>query len=597
MAMDGVLLAGLLCELKDKLTGGRIYKIYQPENDEICLVVKNKTEEGNITERLVISADAGLPMLYLSTNTKENPKEAPNFCMLLRKHIGNGRIKSIKQPDFERIIVFEIEHLDEMSDICTKRLIVEIMGKHSNIIFTDSKGVIIDSIKHISHAVSSVREVLPGRAYEYPPSKGKQNPMDLEVNHFINHVLCIPGDVARAIYMSYNGISPVTANEIIYRSGINKANTDELSLFDKDKIFASFNEMINDIKGEAFCPCIAYTGYEPKEFSSVKLTMYGEAFDDGTIPSKNLSGLKLYSSVSGLICDYYSKKSVASRIKQHSTDLRKIVANAVERTSKKYDLQLSQLKDTEKRDKYKIYGELLTTYGYNAKQGDKEIVCDNYYTGEKITIPLKTDKTPMENAKEYFERYNKLKRTYEALSVLTRESGMELDYLLSVKNSLEIATSEDDLKQIKQELIESGYVKGKAGKKGEKNMAKAKPLHFVSSDGFDIYVGKNNYQNDELSFKLALAEDMWFHAKQISGSHVIVKTNGVKEIPDSTYEEAARLAAYYSSGNKNGKVEVDYTERKNLKKPPKANPGYVIYHTNYSMIAEADIYGIKEILD
>lgn len=597
MAMDGVVIAGLLSEFRKKLTGGRIYKIYQPETDEICLVIKNKTENGSCTERLVISADAGLPLIYLSSDSKENPVVAPNFCMLLRKHIGNGRIIDIRQPDFERIIVFEIERLDEMGDICTKKLIVEIMGKHSNIIFTDSEGMIIDSIKHISHAVSSVREVLPGRIYEFPPSKDKLNPLDLDVNFFVNHILSKPGSVSKAIYMSYNGISPVTANEIIYRAGVNKENTDELILQDKENIYSSFAALVEDISKEVFKPCIAYDGYEPKEFSSVELSSYGKADTNIEIPQKNISGLKAYESVSKVICDYYSKKSISSRIKQHSTDLRKIVSNAVERTSKKYDLQMSQLKDTEKRDKYKIYGELLTTYGYNAVPGDKEIICDNYYTGEKVTIPLKTDKTAMENAKDYFERYNKLKRTYEALSVLTEESKKELTYLLSVKNSLEIATSEEDLRQIKQELIESGYVRGKSGKKGEKNRSKAKPLHYISSDGFDIYVGKNNYQNDELSFKLALAEDMWFHAKLISGSHVIVKTNGEKDIPDSTYEEAARLAAYYSSGRDNGKVEVDYTERKNLKKPPKSNPGYVIYHTNYSMAIEPDINGIKEIID
>ena len=256
---------------------------------------------------------------------------------------------------------------------------------------------------------------------------------------------------------------------------------------------------------------------------------------------------------------------------------------------------VAQLKDTEKRDKYKVYGELLTTYGYSANQGDKELVCDNYYTGEKITIPLKTDKTAMECAKEYFDRYNKLKRTFEALSRLTEETKRELMYLLSVKNSLEIVTSEGDLKQIKEELIESGYIKGRINKKGEKNQSKSKPLHYISSEGFDIYVGKNNYQNEEVSFKIASPEDMWFHAKNISGSHVVVKTNGIKDLPDIVYEEAARLAAYYSSGRENGKVEIDYTERRNLKKPPESNPGYVIYHTNYSMSIEPDINGIKEI--
>lgn len=591
MAMDGITIAGLLSELKEKLTGGRIYKIYQPEKDEICLVVKNKINETNLTERLIISVNAGLPMIYISEKNKDNPSTAPNFCMLLRKHIGNGRIKSISQPKLERIMEFEIEHLDDMGDLCIKRLIVEIMGKHSNIIFADSEGIIIDSIKHISHAISSVREVLPGRKYEFPPSK--IDPINADVNYFINHIMSKPGQISKAIYSSYNGISPAMAFEIIFRAGVDKSNTDELDLHDKEKIYKSFNELMKDVEVGEFLPCIAYEGYVPKEFSSVLLTSYGQKKDN--LPDKNTSGLKVFESMSEVVLEYYKEKSIVSRVKQHSTDLRKIVSNAIERTSKKYDLQTAQLKDTEKREKYKVYGELLTAYGYNAKQGDKEIVCDNYYTGEKITIPLKTDKSPMDNAKDYFEKYNKQKRTYEALSKLTEESKIELNYLLSVRNSLDIATSEADLKQIKQELVESGYIKGKTDKKNEKRELKAKPLHYISTDGYDIYVGKNNYQNDELSFKFAQPKDIWFHAKNISGSHVILKTNKESEIPDKTYEEAARLAAYYSSGRENSKVEIDYTDKMNLKKPPKSNPGYVIYHTNYSMTIEPDIHGIKEI--
>ncbi len=597
MAMDGITIAGIVKELKTRLEGGRIYKIYQPEDDEICLVIKNRTDRGNTSDKLVISANAGIPMVYISDRNKDNPAVAPNFCMLLRKHIGNGRITDIKQPDFERIIEFYIEHLDEMGDVCTKKLIVEIMGKHSNIIFADKDNIIIDSIKHISHAVSSVREVLPGREYVYPPAKEKLNPLESDVNYFVNHVMEKPERIDKAIYMSYSGISPLMANEILFRSGVNKNNTEELDLTEKDKIYTAFKSMFEDIEKGNFSPCIAYDGYEPKEFSAMLLSSFGNVHNDVIIPAKGIAGLKTYTSISETIFDYYAKKSVSSRMKQHSTDLRKIVANAIERTAKKYDLQIAQLKDTEKRDKYKVYGELITAYGYSLKDGSKELECDNYYTGEKITIPLKPDKNAMDNAKDYFERYNKLKRTYEALTTLTKETKDELNYLISVKNALDIANMEGDLKQIKQELIQSGYVKGKGQNKDKKNQVKSKPLHYISSDGFDIYVGKNNFQNEELSFQMADPKDMWFHAKTVPGSHVIVKTRGEEELPDSTYEEAARLAAFYSSSRDNGKVEIDYTERKNLKKPPKSNPGYVIYHTNYSMTIEPDIGGIKEVIE
>lgn len=612
MAFDGIFVSALVAELSDKLIGGRIYKIYQPEVDEICLVVKNRSEEGNTTHRLVISADAGIPLIYLTEKVKENPMVAPNFCMLLRKHIGNGRITDIRQHGFDRIVEISLEHLDDMGDLCTKKLIVEIMGKHSNIIFVDSDGVIIDSIKHISHMVSSVREVLPGRDYVYPVSGDKVNPLDVDVNYFMNHIMTKPESVAKAIYTSMVGISPVAANEICHRAGIDGGmstagignvsmstgidhnhNTIAISMSQKEDLFREFDRIRLDIEDKVYVSCIAYNSYEPKEFGAIALTSYGNAVE-GDMPQPGVNGLKIFDSPSAVIEEYYSKKTVVNRIKQRSIDLRKIVANAIDRTAKKYDLQLRQLKDTEKRDKYKIYGELITAYGYGAKQGDKELVCENYYTNQEITIPLDPDISPMDNSKKYFAKYNKLKRTYEALTELTVESKSELDYLMSVQNSLEIADSLDDLAQIKTELIESGYVRGKKDKGKGKKQEKSKPLHYISSDGYHIFVGKNNYQNEELTFKVAAGDDMWFHAKNMPGSHVIVKTEGEIELPDKTYEEAARLAAYYSAGKGSPKVEIDYTLRRNLKKPPKAKPGFVIYHTNYSMNIDPDIYGIRE---
>lgn len=596
MALDGVVISGIVRELNNKLLGGRIYKIYQPEVDEICMVVKSKTDDGNMTYRLTISADASLPLMYLTENTKENPAVAPNFCMLLRKHIGNGRIIGIKQPDFERIAEFTIEHLDEMGDLCTKKLIVEIMGKHSNIIFTDSDNQIIDSIKHVSYQVSSVREVLPGRQYVYPPAQDKVNPMEVDVNYFMNHVISKPVNISKAIYTSLTGISPVIANEICYRAGVDGGiSTSSLDMTSKENLFKVFCEVMDDIRMENYFPCIAYNGYEPKEFSTIKLNAYGEFVEELSLPEAGVIGLKKFDCISQVIEEYYSKKSVVTRIKQRSTDLRKIVSNAIERTAKKYDLQIAQLKDTEKRDKFKVYGELITAFGYGVLPGAKELVCENYYTGKEVTIPLDPDISVMDNGKKYFERYNKLKRTYEALIELTISSKEELEYLLSVQNSLDIANSETDLSQIKAELIESGYIRGKIDRNKNKKNEKSKPLHYISSDGFHMYVGKNNYQNEELTFKMATGNDMWFHAKQMPGSHVIVKLEGEMELPDRTYEEAARLAAYYSSGKTNGKVDIDYTARKNLKKPPKAKPGFVIYHTNYSMAIEPDIHGIREV--
>lgn len=579
MAFDGIVISNVVRDMKDKLIDGRIYKIYQPEKDELNIVIKNNRE----SYRLLISADASLPLIYFQQSAKENPMTAPNFCMLLRKHINNGRIVDVYQPGFERIVVIVIEHLDEMGDLRRKKLITEIMGKHSNIIFATDDNVIIDSIKHISHMVSSVREVLPGRTYEYPPAGGKVSPLEITEEQFRQKVADSPVNIIKAIYQNVTGFSPVAACEICHRAGVDgNMSTDSLSGADMDQLYGAFSDVVEDIRGGRYVPQIVMDGYTPVEFSSLKLTMY----EDKTIETRE--------SISKVLDEYFYRKSAVTRIRQKSADLRKIVSNALERTSKKYDLQLKQLKDTESREKYRIYGELINTYGYNIEQGADSFEALNYYTDEMIRIPLDPTISVMDNSKRYFAKYNKLKRTYEALTQLTVETKSELDHLQSVQIFLDMAIDENSLTQVKEELVACGYIKGRYGRKGDSRTTRSKPLHYISSDGFHMYVGKNNIQNDELTFKLANGGDMWFHAKKMPGSHVIVRLEGAGELPDSTYEEAARLAAYYSSGRTAPKVEIDYTERRNIKKPAGAKPGFVIYHTNYSMIAEPNITGIKE---
>lgn len=334
------------------------------------------------------------------------------------------------------------------------------------------------------------------------------------------------------------------------------------------------------VEDEAYQPNIIYSGEEPKEFSCIPLTSYPDCTE------------KTYDSIFDVLIGYYSEKEKYTRMKQKSSDLRKIVQTALERTSKKYDLQLRQLKDTEKREKFKVYGELTQTYGYGLEPNAKSLTCMNYYTNEEITIPLDPTKTPLENSKKFFAKYNKLKRTYEALSELVVETKADLDHLDSISTALSLSEDEKDLQLIKDELSDYGYIKSHGKKKGKKQ-AKSKPLHFVSSDGFHMYVGKNNYQNDELSFKFANGGDWWFHAKNMAGSHVIVRKEQAETLPDATFEEAGRLAAYYSKGRQAPKVEIDYVQRKELRKPPKAKPGFVIYHTNYSMMCVPNIDGIE----
>lgn len=579
MAFDGTVIANIVYDMNRLLTGGRIYKIYQPETDELLLVIKNQKE----THRLLLSASASLPLVYFTSENKQNPMTAPNFCMLLRKHISNGRIVEVSQPGMERIIEIRIEHLNELGDLCAKKLVIEIMGKHSNIIFLDDTGMIIDSIKHISNQVSSVREVLPGRTYMVPPAQGKISLYDITPAWMEGTLLTKASSVQKAIYGSISGISPLMANEICYRASIDgDAAVASLSDTEQATLYGELVRLKSQLQNHEFAPCIIYQGKTPLEFACMELSMYPDM------------ETKTFSSISEVLETYYAEKEVVTRIRQKSTDLRKIVSNAIERTAKKYDLQRKQLKDTEKKEKYKIYGELLHTYGYDVQPGQKELTCINYYDGNEITIPLDTQLTAMENAKKYFDRYGKLKRTYEALHVLVEETRAELEHLESISNSLEIARDENDLMMIKEELMDFNYVK-RHGQSKKKHKSKSKPFHYISSDGFHMYVGKNNFQNDELTFKFANGKDMWFHAKKMAGSHVIVKLETASELPDKTYEEAARLAAYYSKGKNAPKVEIDYTERRNLKKPPQAKPGFVIYHTNYSMIIEPDITGIQEI--
>ena len=578
MAFDGITISNIVKELNDTLLNGRIAKIAQPENDELLLTIK--PAKGQV--RLVISASASLPLIYLSRDNKPSPMTAPNFCMLLRKHIANGRIVGISQPSLERIIRFEIEHLDELGDLCRKSLIVEIMGKHSNIIFCNEKGMIIDSIKHVSAQMSSVREVLPGREYFIPDTMKKENPLDIPEENFTQELLSKPMPVGKAIYNSFTGISPVVAEEICHLAGIDSSiPASEMSADLLSHLYRQFTYFMEQVTESKFSPAIYYEGNEPKEFSSLPLTHFSNY------------QVKSFDSISEVIRTYYSSRDLITRIRQKSSDLRRVVQTALERNRKKYDLQLKQLRDTENRDKYKVYGELIHTYGYNLEDGAKELEALNYYTNEMIKIPLDPQKTPQENAKKYFDRYNKQKRTFEALSELIKETKDEIDYLESVSKSLDIARSEDDLIQIKEELIESGFIRRKQSSKKVK--ITSKPFHYISSDGFHMYVGKNNLQNEELTFHFANGGDWWFHAKKAPGSHVIVKTNG-EELPDRTFEEAARLAAHYSKNSGAEKVEVDYVEKKQVKKPNGSKPGFVVYYTNYSMMIDSDISGIQEVL-
>jgi len=575
MAFDGITVAAVVKELSDATLNTRIYKISQPEADELLLTIK-----GNSTQfRILISANASLPLIYKTEENKPSPVNAPTFCMLLRKHLSNAKIISVTQPGLERIVEFTLEHLDEMGDVCRKKLIVELMGKHSNIIFTDDKGIIIDSIKHISRNISSVREVLPGRKYFIPKTDEKKEPLEIDKETFIEMIKSAHLPLQKALYTNLTGFSPIMASEVSFRANLDSdASTSSLSDTDLSNLYDAFLRIVKDIKEANFDFEVVYEGNTPKEYSCLPLSIYS-----------SLRKQK-YESISELLIAYYKEKSTVVRIRQKSTDLRKITQTIYERNVKKLDLQTKQLKDTEKKDKYRIYGELINTYGYNVPANASSFEALNYYTNETITIPLDKDLSAIENGKKYFEKYTKLKRTAESLTEIIKDVQEEVTHLESILTALDIAVDESDLTQIKQELMDSGYIKAKYT--GKKEKVTSKPFHYKSSDGFDIYVGKNNYQNDWLTFDFANGNDWWFHAKKMPGSHVIIRTNG-KEVPDRTFEEAAKLAAYYSKGRGSDRVEVDYLIKKNVKKPAKAKPGFVVYYTNYSMVIDDDIKNLE----
>ena len=580
MAFDGIVIANLVKDLNDKIVSGRISKIAQPEKDELLLTIKGNRENF----RLLISANASLPLLYFTETNKPSPLTAPNFCMLLRKHIANGRIVSVSQPGLERIVRIEIEHLDEMGDLKRKFLIVELMGKHSNIIFCDDENKILDSIKHISAQVSSVREVLPGREYFIPHAGEKKDPLTITEEEFKELIGKTPQNLSKALYTDLTGLSPTVSAELCQQATLESdISAKDFSDSELTHLYHAFTWIMDDVRQGNFTPNIIYQKEKPVEFASIPLSM----FSGGDYRSVS------FPSISALLERYYAERNTVSRIHQKSTDLRKILTNSLERSYKKRDLQQKQIKDTEKREKFRIYGELLNTYGYGIQEGEKSFRCLNYYDNTEITIPLDPTLSAQENAVRYFDKYNKQKRTFEATSRQLEQTEAEIEHLESISTFLDIARKEEDLAQIKEELTEYGYIKRhfSGGKKQKK--AVSRPFHYLSSDGFHIYVGKNNYQNEELTFKLASGNDWWFHAKGIPGSHVIVKTEG-KELPDRVFEEAGALAAYYSRGRGQDKVEIDYIQKKNLKKVPGAAPGFVVYHTNYSLVAAPEI-PVKEI--
>lgn len=597
MAYDGFVVAASVSEFREKLLGGKINKIVQTEKDEIFLHIRSQGSN----HRLQLSVNPSLPLCSLTELNKPAPLTAPAFCMALRKYLGGGSIVGIRQPsvDFEReglerVIVFEVEHIDELGDRGRRLLIIELMGKHSNLILCREDKTILDSIKHISAGQSSVREVLPARSYFIPDTEGKIDPCVIGEQAFRTRFLALPMPAYQALYRHFTGISPLSAAELCAQADMDpdlSANCqhDAAVL----ALYRGMQAAIQQIKSGKAEPNIVYRNGVPEEFSALCLKpaaggaalplvwAEGGGTGEAALPEHYIWRSH---SMSAVIQRYYADKDRHSRIRQKSADLSRNIHKLLERCAKKLQLQEKQFADCAQKDKFKQYGELLLAYGFGLKEGEQQLVCENFYDGSQVSIPLDTRFSAADNAQQYFQKYNKLKRTEENLSRQLTETRAELAQLESISLALKLAENEADLESIRRELSDYGYLK-KSGAHTKKTPQPSQPLHFTSSDGFDMYVGKNNYQNEYLSFKLAEGSDLWFHAKNIPGSHVIVKAHG-QDLPDQTYLEAARLAAYYSSAKDSPRVEVDYTHKRQLKKVPGGAPGFVIYHQNWSMLVE-----------
>ena len=585
MAFDGFCIQRITKEYSDFFSDGRISKIIQPNAFDIILVIKKERD----TYNLFVSANPSMSYTYLVKDKGEAPQNALNFCMVLRKYIANGKILSVKQKGNERIITFEIEHLDEMGDRSVKKLIFELMGKHSNIILTDENDIILDSIKRISALTSSVREVLPKKEYFFPSDLSKINPYDCDFKAEITRLVQIIKDenrdlkISSLLFSNFEGVSKAFAKEVIKRAG-----------FDNDYPVKDFdNNKIN-----LLCEAFEKTIKEAKDNASFySYSKNGSLYDYTTFfyDSYMSEGIDVKEHKDSYICEFlnefYSAKHDEGVILQKSNDIINVLNSHIQKNKNKMGEWEKELSECENKDTLKKYGELLKAYCHNLSQGSEATVLD-YYTNDEITIPLDENKSIIANSNKYFNDYSKAKRREEKLNELLLETKDETKYLEEMLLYISISENSSDLNQIRSELFDKGYLRKNVNPKDKKKKSVIK--HYIYDNNYHIYVGKNNIQNEEVTFKIATGNDSWFHAKGIAGSHVIVKSDKDNdatewEMPDEVFELCAGLAALNSSHNGLSKVEVDYTRKKHIKKPAEGDKGKVIYHKYYSMVVTPDI--------
>lgn len=566
MAFDACMMRAVLTEYKNEFSDAKIEKVLQPRNDEIDLVIHS----GRNSRRLVFNVGPNAPRLQLSDTVKENPQKAPMLCMFLRKHLTGGRITFVRQLDFDRIAEFTVSCYDEMGFPTVKKLVCEIMGKYANLIVLDSEDKVITAMKIIDFAASTVRQVLPGLKYQIPAKPDKLDPLVINEELFFERLSGFSKErtAEKFITSTYSGIATQIAHELVYRAS-GKIDT-PIAEIDEKRFFKVFSEWQTLLINEDYSPTVAFDkDGKPIDYSYMDITYLG------SLESKK------FNTLAELFDTYFAEKDRLERIHQRAHDLITLLDNTIARTERKLAIQREALLDSERGTEYKKYGDLITANIYSLKRGMTSFKAVDYYDESCPEVEIKLDSRldPSRNAQRFYKLYNKCKNAKKVLSEQIEIWERELLYLESVRAFLDRAESEQDLIDLRDELYRSGYASKMRGYKPQKQ-TKLRPIKYETSGGYPLLVGRNNLQNDELTFKIAEKDDLWFHVKDVPGSHVIMVCDG-EEPSEADYTEAAALAAYHSKAT-GDLVAVDYTRVKNIKKPQGAKPGYVIYKTNFT---------------
>ena len=574
MPLDAVCLQGVVTELAPLITGSRIEKIQQPARDQIILLLRG-------SRRLLLSASGGQPRLHLTETLRDNPAQPPMFCMLLRKYLSGGIIEKIEQIPLERVVKLTISAADELGERSRYFLLLEAFPRRANLILTDKNSHILDCLRRIDFEMNQERQVLPGLFYRLPATPDKLNLFTVEMEEFYNRASAAADTPADEFLVNtFNGMSPLVARELAF---CGYGSVDAPLPQAADALWAAFSAWRGTVNENSFTPVMLKRIDVPMDFSYMPIAQYGAA-----VQQEN------YSSFSALLDDFYAKREQAERVKQKGQDLLKTANNAAARLRRKIVLQEKELLDSKDRDKWRIYGELITANLYRMERGMRCLTAQNYYDPEckDVNIPLDVKLSPQENAAKYFKKYTKAKAAEKHITQQLEMGRAELQYLESVLQELTLAESEQDFNDIRSELTDGGYLRSK-GKK-QSFQRPSKPREFHSTNGLRILVGRNNRQNDRLTTKDAEKWDLWFHTQRIHGSHVILSTGGAQPDEESI-AEAASLAAYFSQAQGSTKVPVDYTPVKYVKKPAGAKPGMVVYTTYKSMLTDPDEKLVKRL--